>query len=287
MKPKLLKMSRDILNSFSIRQDKVPYFLKSWHYHSEIELVRIEKGKGTQFVGNNIYRFEEGDLFLIGSNLPHCWRCDEIYYKNNPEVLAEAKVVHFLENCWGEQFLDLPENKNLKNLLIEARAGLKILGKTNIEVSKILEKLIHAKNTTRIILILQALDILSQSNEIEILSSPVFNYNEDIQAQKINDVFNFTMINFYRKITLEEVAEVANISPTAFCRLFKSVTKKTYSQFLNEVRIRQACKLLIEDKKNINYICHETGYNNFSNFNARFKEITGKSPLQYRKTFLH
>lgn len=288
MKPQLLKMSLDQLQSFSVRQDKVPHFLKNLHYHSEVEFVLIEKGSGTQLIGDNISRFSEGDLYLIGSNLPHCWRCDDIYFENRPGLLAEAKVVHFLENYWGDQFLELPENKPIKDLLAKAKSGIKVIGKTKSTVSKLLRKLLIAKSTDRIILILQALNLMAHSKDIEILSNSVFrieNYIET-EAERINDIFNYTMSNFHRKITLEEIADVANISPNSFCRYFKNITKKTYTQFLIEVRIRHACKLLIESTKNVNYVCYESGFNNFSNFNKYFKAITGKNPLMYKKSFV-
>lgn len=288
MKPQLIKMSSDNLQSFSVRQDKVPHFFKNLHYHSEVEFVLIDKGSGTHFIGDSISRFSEGDLYLIGSNLPHCWRCDDIYFENKPDLVAEAKVVHFLENYWGIQFLDLPENKAIRDLLIKAKSGIKVIGKTKFAISKILDKLLTAKSTERIILILQALSLIAHSKDLIILSSPGFTNNNYIvsEAERINDIFNYTMSNFHRKITLEEIADVANISPNSFCRYFKNITKKTYSQFLMEIRIGHACKLLIESTKNVNYVCYESGFNNFSNFNKYFKAITGKSPLSYKKSFV-
>lgn len=288
MKPQLIKMSADNLHSFSVRQDRVPHFLKNLHYHAEVEFVLIDKGSGTHFIGDNINRFSEGDLYLIGSNLPHCWRCDDIYFENRPHLFAEAKVVHFLENYWGKQFIDLPENKLIKDLLLKAKSGIKVNGKTKVAISKILGKLFVAKSTNRIILVLQALSLLAHSKDFEILSSPGFTSSNLVmaEAERINDIFNHTINNFYRKITLEEIAKVANISPNSFCRYFKTITKKTYSQFLMEVRIGHACKLLIESTKKINYVCYESGFNNFSNFNKHFKAITGKNPLLYKKSFV-
>ena len=288
MKPQLLKISSDKFQSFSVRQDKVPHFLKSWHYHSEAEFIIIEKGSGTQFIGDNISKFSEGDVFLIGSNLPHCWRCDDMYFENRADLWAEAKVVHFLENYWGSQFLELPENKLIKELLNRAKSGIKVIGKTKEIITKIFSKLINAKGTDRIILVLQALNLLAHSKDLEILSTPGFstiNYVE-AEAERINNIFNYTLNNFNRKITLEEIANVANISPNSFCRYFKGITQKTYSQFLMEIRIGHACKLLIQNTKNVNYVCYESGFNSSSNFNKFFKAITGKTPLLYKKSFV-
>jgi AraC-like DNA-binding protein len=286
MKPQLLKMSVDSLLSFSVRHDIVPYFFNKWHYHAEVELLHIEKGSGTQFIGDNISRFTEGDILMIGSNLPHYWRCDENYFENNPELFAEARVTHFLPDFWGNQYLDLPENKLLKELLTKANSGIKITGNTNRKVAEILKKLTVSKTVERIILLIEALHIISISKDIETIATSGFQntYNES-ETERLNDIYKFTMSNFDKKISLEEISSIAHISPNSFCRYFKTQTKKTYSQFLMEIKIGNACKLLIENKKSISCICYESGFNNFSNFNRYFKSITGKSPLQYKKTF--
>lgn len=286
MKPQLLKVSTDPMLSFSIRHDKVPYFFPKWHYHTELELIHIKKGSGTQFIGDNISRFYEGDIFLIGSNLPHYWRCDECYFENNRELAAEATVTHFLPNFWGPQFLELPENKHIKDLFLKATKGIKISGNTNYRVADILKKLLTAKTAERIVLLIHALHLIAISKDIECLATSGFQNNcNEIETERINDIYNYTINNFDKKISIEEIAAVAHISPNSFCRYFKTQTKKTYSQFLMEVKIGNACKLLIENKKCISSICYESGFNNFSNFNRYFKSITGKSPLQYKKTF--
>lgn len=286
MKPQLLKVSTDPLLSFSVRHDKVPHFFPKWHYHTELELIQIKKGSGTQFIGDNISRFYEGDIFLIGSNLPHYWRCDECYFENNPKISAEATVTHFLPNFWGPQFLELPENKHINDLFLKATKGIKISGNTNYRIEDILQNLLTAKTAERIILLMQALHLISTSKDIECLATSGFqNTCNEMETERINDIYNYTISNFDKKISLEEIAAIAHISPNSFCRYFKTQTKKTYSQFLMEVKIGNACKLLIENKKSISSICYESGFNNFSNFNRYFKNITGKSPLQYKKTF--
>lgn len=182
--------------------------------------------------------------------------------------------------------MDLPENKYIKELFIIAKKGIKISGNTNYRIAGILQKLLVAKNTERVILLMQALHLISISKDIECPATSGFqNTCTEIETERINNIYNYTINNFDKKISLEEIASVAHISPNSFCRYFKTQTKKTYSQFLMEVKIGNACKLLIENKKCISSICYESGFNNFSNFNRYFKNITGKSPLQYKKTF--
>ncbi len=286
MKPELLKISLAPFNSFSIRHDKVPHFFNKWHYHSEVELVYIEKGSGLQFIGDHISRFTSGDILLIGSNLPHYWRCDENYFKGQPDLFAEATVAHFLPNFLGTQFLDLPENKKIKALLQNANNGLKITGKTKMAVGKFLENILATKGADRIILVIKALHIMAISDDVKPLASNGFhtNYNES-ETERLNNIYNYSINNINKKISLAEIATVAFISPNAFCRYFKTQTKKTYSQFLLEIKIGKACKLLTENKESIKNVCYESGFNNFSNFNKYFKSITGKTPMEYKKLF--
>jgi AraC-like DNA-binding protein len=271
MKPQLMKMATDPLLSFNVRHGNVSHFFSKWHYHTEIELLHMRKGESTQFIGDHI---SKGDILLIGSNVPHYWRCDESYFENNPALKAEATVAHFLQNFWGTQFLDLHVNKHIKELLLTANCGVKITGETSFKIAKILQKLLVVKTTERIILLMQALHIIAISKDIECLSTAGFqNTYTESETERINDIYNYTINNFDKKISPEEIARIAHISPNSFCRYFKSQTRKTYSQFLMEIKIGNACKLLIENKKSISSICYESGFNNFSNFNRYFKNI--------------
>lgn len=286
MKPHLLFVPLGPNQTFSVRHDVVPHFLNRWHYHTEVELVHIVKGKGTQFIGDSIHHFKEGDVILVGSNLPHYWKCDDIYFQNNPELNVEAKVIHFLEDLWGDKFLELSENKILRDLYKKAKQGILLTGKTKNKVIEIIDKMLIEKDMKRVVSLLEVLEIIAVSTECSFLSSIVAlnNYN-DAEAKRINDIYQYSLANFKKKITLDEIADVANISSNSFCRYFKTKTKKTYSQYLIETRVLYSCKLLIENKLTISGVCYESGFNNFSNFNKFFKSIMGKSPLQYKKEF--
>ena len=286
MKPQLLKVPKGLQQSFSIRRDVVLYFYNQWHYHPELELIHIEQGSGTQFVGDNIQNFQSGDLILIGPNLPHYWRCDEKYFQNNTNLYAQATVVHFSENIFGETFLNLPENKAITELLDKAKRGMKLLGDENAKVKQLLQSLLEQKEGNPMIALLQILQSLSQCKEASLLSNSYYSEGFDQHdTDRINHIYQYSLNNFQQKITIEEIAEVANISPHSFCRYFKSRSRKTYSQFLLELRIGHACKLLLEGKLSIAQTCYESGFNNFANFNKYFKIMTKKSPLQYQKEF--
>ncbi|PTR01554.1 AraC family transcriptional regulator [Mucilaginibacter yixingensis] len=287
MKPQLLKVSTGPAQSFSVRQDVHPINNK-WHYHPEVELLYIKRGSGTEFTGDSIRHFRAGDVILIGSNLPHYWRFDEPYY-NDSDSKHEANVVvvHFNENFWGAPFLQLPENVGIKNLLTESKRGVLINGATKKLIAELLDQMLAVEGSARIVLLMQALNIIASSPKLSILSSISFKpVPQSIDNDRIDAIHQYSMVNFKKKIQLEEIAAIAHVSPNSFCRYFKSHTGKTYSQFLIEIKVGQACRLLIENKLSIKQLCYESGFNNFASFHKNFKQITGKSPLVYQKEFM-
>ncbi|MBO9565663.1 MAG: helix-turn-helix domain-containing protein [Niastella sp.] len=287
MRPQLLKVSTGPRHSFSVRRDLVPYVNNRWHYHPEIELIHFKKGEGTQFIGDSIKRFKSGDIVMVGAHLPHYWRFDDLFFEEDTRVQADIRVAHFCENFWGDQFLHLPENVNIKTVLEKAKRGIQITGKTRQQVADLLERLLHTDGSERIIILMEALMTIAECKQLTTLSSIGFKHDlVDAENERVNAIYEYSLKNYKRKIQLEEIAAVANISPNSFCRYFKSRTRKTYSQFLIEIRVGQACKLLIENNLSIKQLCYESGFNNFTSFHKYFKMITGKSPLTYQKEFM-
>lgn len=287
MNPHLLKVSTAPHQSFNIRHDVVPYFYNRWHFHPEVELLHIQKGTGIQFIGDSIQRFKKDDVILVGANLPHLWRCDDAYFQKSKTLLAQSTVVHFREDFWGERFLELPENKKLKQLLGKAKRGISITGATKQFVITHLEKMLHVKDTERIVLLLQILTKISQSKQLKQISSAGFTTQvEEKSTERINAIYAYTLAHFKEKISLKKIAEVSNISSNSFCRYFKVHTRKTYSNFLHELRVGHASKLLIENKLSISQICFESGFNNITNFYKTFKRFTGQTPLEYQKLYM-
>ena len=287
MRPQLLKVPTGPRHSFSVRRDLVPHVNNRWHYHPEVELIHFKKGEGTQFIGDNIKRFKAGDVVLVGAHLPHYWRFDDGYFEENSKLHADVRVAHFCENFWGNEFLHLPENVNIKTVLEKARRGLQINGKFRQRIAELLEKLLESDGSNRIFYLIEALETIAGCKQVNPLSSLGFKHDcTEGESERINAIYEYSLKNFKRKIQLEEIASVANISPNSFCRYFKSRTRKTYSQFLIEIRVGHACKLLIENNYSIKQLCYESGFNNFTSFHKYFKVITGKSPLNYQKEFI-
>ena len=287
MKPILRKVDSGHNYSFSIHEDIYPFLYNHWHYHPEAELAYIRKGTGIRLAGDSVEQFEDGDLILLGADLPHYWRSDVIYFKENSGMQVEAVAIHFKEDFWGRDFLELPEMLPIKKLLQQAKRGIKISGKTKKIIIPKMEAMLTTTNSGRIEGLLNLLQIIAGSKDRVLLSSTGFTKMYDTaDTERINDIYNYTFNNFKKQITVKKIAAAVNISPNSFCRYFKTRTLKTYWQFLIEVRIGNACKLLIENKMSVAAICYECGFNNLSNFNRHFKSIIQMNPLQYSKTYL-
>ncbi len=286
MKPHLLQVATVPNRSFSIRQEMVPNVNSRWHCHSEVEIVLFHRGSGTQFVGDSIRHFKAGDVVLIGSDLPHYWLYDELEDEPNYSKEPFATVIHFSENFWGDRFINLPENRHIKNALEKAKRGIFLDNSLKEKVAQIIEKLYTAEGAYRLILLMECLLTVNQTDEKSLLASMGFRHEiTNRENERINMIYSFTLQNFKNKISLEEVASLAGLAPNSFCRYFKSRTGKQYSRFLLEVRVGYACKLLLNGHLTLKQICYESGFNNLTCFYEKFKLMTGSSPLNYLKIY--
>lgn len=260
------------------------YFFPSWHFHPEYEIMLVVEGTGMRFVGDSMERFEAGDLVFFGSNIPHLYRSDAAYYEKAHGLESKAIVVYFKENFLGQSFWDIPDVLAIKKLLSLSTRGIKFKGNSRKELKKQIQKLDETRDgIERLIALLTILKTMSGTKEYDLLSSNAFTrYVEEEDCVRINRVYQYIMDNYTENPSLQQVSEVANMSTTAFCRYFKSRTNKTYTQFLNEIKIGNACKLLVDDKQSISQICFEIGFNNFTHFNSQFKKIMGLTPREYQ-----
>jgi AraC-like DNA-binding protein len=281
-KPHLLKIIPPVENSIVVKDDIIAWN-NPWHFHPEVELLHCIKGRGTNFIGNKIFSIEEGELLLLGKNLPHTRQRDKEYYLQNPNECPQSIVIQFKEDFVGDKFFSLKEFIHLPELLKRARRGLKFKGNTLTSVTKRLYDIQHASDTEKILILIAVLDQLARSDEFEYLNPAQYaNDAHEKSAEKINKVYHYTIEHFREHISLQHVADLTHHSPAAFCRYFKARTRKSFFQYLTEVRIGYACKLLMEGTLDVTQVCFSSGFNNLSNFHKQFKKVMKMTPKEYK-----
>lgn len=273
------KVPQTAQEAFRLQHDVLPYFYDRLHHHAEWQLMHILKGEGTLVAGDYVGRFEEGDLYLIASGQTHVFRCDGQYFKGEGD--AESLSIYFSEGYLGKHFWELQEMSQATHWLEQSRSGIQIKGHTRLVVSQQMEKLASLEGIPRLIKFLEIMITLIESSELAHLSTTAMARHTGREGKRMNDVLQFTFQESHRKIYLDEVAQIANLSVEAFCRYFKLSTGKTFATFLNDLRVSKACKLLAEQELTIQEVCFESGFNNLSNFNRIFKRTTGHPPSQF------
>ena len=289
MKPIFEKINTPDDQSFFLEEVVKPYFTDLWHFHPEIEILYVREGYGTKYVGDSISFFYPGDVVIIGSDTPHVWVCNSEYLTIENKLISSAICVQFMEDFFGKSLSSIPELYKIKHFLNEAKRGIQFVNETRSLVIKHIEELPSRKGMNGFLGLLTILDIMSTSNDIKYLSAP--NYKPIIinseDKDRMETIYRYVIQNYPNKISLEEIASLVNLTPHSFCRYFKSRTSKVFSSFVNEVRIGNSCKLLIDNKESISQICFESGFNYFSNFNRQFKKIKGMTPSQFQYRYMN
>jgi AraC-like DNA-binding protein len=279
-----LNLPQEPDKSFVVFKEIGKFFPCPWHYHPEFELVSVIKSTGRRMVGDNIGYFKEGDLVLLGSLLPHLWVNDVKFINGKANSLAEAIVVHFKENFLGEQLFKIPEMESFNNFLKMSNRGIVIKGDAKVKINSIMKKMPALNGLERLSSLFSIFNILSGTVEYELLASPGFVKNINLNASdRLNKVIDYIMRNFDQDITLPKAASNANMSLTSFCNFFKGNYRLTFVEYLNTVRVGHACKLLFEKDRNIVEVAYECGYNSLANFNKQFKKYKQMTPTEYRR----
>lgn len=273
--------------AFECKYLKAPHFDANWHFHSEYQMFIVLRGTGTRFIGDHVHPFKPGDLVLTGPNLPHLWRSDPEYFDGNEEQWTEGIVVYFPEELFANKFMQKMEALQIRHLLSKAESGISFYGATMEKVRAMMMQLLNKRDFDSILQLLAILQVLAQSEECNILANPGYsNSLKESDTERMNKVHAYVMKNFREKITLDEVAALANMTPSSFSRYFKTHANKTFSEFLTSIRIGYSCKLLLEKKVKITQACYDSGFNTLSHFNRQFKAFTRYSPLAYRNRYL-
>jgi AraC-like DNA-binding protein len=285
MKPFKEVINYPVDKSFLVKFDDLPHFRFPLHFHEEFEIVYIIKSFGKKIVGDAVEDFCPGDLSFYGCNLPHFYMSDPGFYTGDPNLRVNAIVIQFPMSYFPESELQRTEFASVKRLLQSASSGLFFSGESAATGGEIIQEIFNSNGMERHLLFVKLVDYLGNCKSRIIASSDYTNEMKDQQEPRMAKIYKFTTRNYNRKIELEEVASVAGMNVTAFCRYFRQKSGKTFSQFVNEQRISYSCKFLMHGSRTIADISDEAGFNNISNFNRQFKNIMGKSPSEYRALF--
>ncbi len=272
--------------AFVVRKQIEPYFDPTFHLHPEFQISYVVEGEGNRFVGDSIKPFVDNDLVLIGPNLPHVWRSHNAYFEKDSGLSTTVVVIYFHDHFLGEALHNKKEFESIKHLFQRSQCGIEITGETRKQVTRLMVELLDLSGADSIIQLLKILNTIALSTECHLITDTHSkSYNTEAETDRMNKVYEFVMKNFQQKIPLSAVASIASMTCTSFSRYFKSRVNQSFSDFLKEIRIEYACKLLKEDKMNIDRICFECGFQSLTNFNKQFKAVTGKQPHQYRSEY--
>ncbi len=279
------KIPKTRKDTYHFQVDRLNHFYDKLHKHPEVQVTFIEKSSGTLIAGDYIGKFSPGDVFIIGSSLPHVFRNELSYYTRGKHQKTAGFSLYIDMEVWKENFWADKESKPLALFFKKCHAAYKVSGGLKDDLAKALKQMEQLRGFERMLFMLNTLFLVYKSRrDLEVLSDKG-NWGEitENEGRRMARVIQFTLDECDRSISLKEVAEVANLTVEAFCRYFKAHTRKTYVTFLNEIRINNACQLLTTEELTKSEIAWQCGFNNLSYFNRTFKKITGKSPGEYEK----
>ncbi len=280
MKPQLELIPHEIDGSIHAFVYENDFFDAPWHYHKDYELTYIVKSSGIRYVGNSVDNFVSGDLIFIGENVPHCWKNDKGYSSG-----VKSTCVQWDSNVLDKFVNSTIELKSIRKLLETSRFGIKFTNKAfNEMINKRLEKLCHFRPEKRIIDLLDILLALSNCIDKELLAMGGERYKFSKKSDtRITSILNYIDTKYQEKITIQDMANLTFMTRSAFCKYFKKQFSRSFTNYLNEFRIRKVCLLLQETDNKLLDIALMCGYENMSFFHRQFKKYLKQTPLEYRK----
>ena len=273
-------------SAIKVKWQRKPHFTYPWHFHSEYEILYVIEGAGNSFVANNIENFQSGDLALLGSNLPHFWRSDEKYHAKDSQENINYIVIQFSNELLNESLFKFVEFQLISDLLKQSARGIRFLEPFSEKAGKKIIKIARSKGFKQLILLFELLQEFGKTDQYRLLASELYNEQEqNFSNDRMAKVLHYINTSYQQKVELEKVASIANLHPSAFCRYFKEKTGKSLSEYLNNMRLSYACRLILEGNLSISQVCFESGFNNLSNFNRTFKKHTRYTPTEYYREF--
>jgi AraC-like DNA-binding protein len=270
-------------SSFIIGRYQSPYFETPLHFHEEYELVYCEKGFGKKFIGNSFSSYQQGEIALIGKNVPHLFKADDTFYQADAALKPSSVVIQFTEGFLGKEFFSSPEMAEMKQILALSMNGLFITGETRKKIAGLMLEMIEAEKIERLKRLIEIFGLLSVSTDLQPLSVNIISGINAHDSLKMNRVLEYALQHYMDDITIGEVARLVNLSGSAFSRYFKSRTQKSFLSFVIEMRLNEACRLLKETDLSVLQICYKSGFKNLSNFNRLFRKQFSTGPVGFRK----
>ncbi|MEO6721496.1 MAG: AraC family transcriptional regulator [Ferruginibacter sp.] len=273
-------------NSIHVQEDILPHFYEHLHRHNEAQITWVISGEGTLIAGNYMQPFHSGDIFIIGANQPHIIKSNPEYFEKDSGKQVHSLNIFFDPKGFLTAMLDFPEMLGIKKFIDASKLGLQASEHNQKIISDYILKVNNNTAGYRLAAFIEMLQLLANLKGWKYLSTESFEYTTDSEGLRMDDIYQYTITNYTENITLEEIAAVVFLTPQSFCRYFKKHTLKTYTNFLNEVRINEACKkIMSHDFSSISTIAYQTGFNNVVTFNRVFRSITGKSPSEFIKEY--
>jgi AraC-like DNA-binding protein len=269
--------------SIRYRQFSNTRFDAPFHFHPALELTYIEQGQGRRLVGRQVANFESGDLVLLGPNLPHTWLTEPSEVQGQQ---VYAWVIQFQHDFAGPKFWEMPEMGAIRSLFQKAGAGIWVKGNVRQAVAEKMKNGLNASPLQQFLLLIEILQMIALSNTLEQIDPQFLHFVPSAaETERFQRVYAYLIAHYREDISLEQMAAVANLTPSSFCRYFKKITRKTLVDVLTEFRVKHACQLLTTTDKPVADICFESGFGNVSYFNQEFKKAMGCNPLAYKKFF--
>jgi AraC-like DNA-binding protein len=284
LKPALEVVQSDGRLSFLVRAFGEEAFRAPYHFHPEYELTLITAGEGNRYVGTRMSAFAPGDLVLLGSGLPHCWKRDA---GEKAEGAAAAIVIQFNADFLGAGFFSRPELTHISKLLERSAEGIQFTGRTRDACEGLISSLAGERNNfEKMIRLLELLEGLALSRDYRLLvPGQSIQGPEAADRQRISAVVAYVVENFRQQVSLREASRAAGMTPNAFCRYFRRITRKTFMETVIAYRIHYAARQLVQTDQTVSAICYDSGFGDVSHFNKTFKGAMKMSPLHYRKKF--
>lgn len=266
--------------SFAIREHHQPQFTASFHFHHAYEVIFIARSFGKLYAGNKAMNYNEGDIYVFGPGLGHCFYNDQ--QLQTPGEMAHAIALQFSVDFMGKDFLEKPELGVIRHMLQEAREGIRFEAPPEV-IRELFFQFRENRQMANLLLLLHLLDQLSLLPGERLAAHGGHIYYNKTDAARMEAVFKYIMDNYREQVNLKKAAALAHLNEAAFCRYFKRRTRKTFSEFVNEIRIAHATRLLLTTNDSISDICYACGYSNVSYFNRQFLLQNGQSPRAYRE----